>query len=147
MWPFNKRKKWEKLGIACDMGKVWDCVQLLNPDYLFLRDRDYRCIPNDEFETILFDCWFPNQEPAYKSDIFDCDDFAVCCMAEVKKQWARISKGKEALAFGYMEADVKEIGFHAFIWQLDHTGVVRFYEPQSGKRVNYEFNSVRLIET
>lgn len=148
MWPF-KRRKWEELGLAKSSIAVRDSFRNLAPKAINLRDRDYRAIPAKHFEQIIFDCWFPNDEPAYKSEIFDCDDFAVCFMAEVKKRWAKVSRGKEALAFGYIAADVKGIGLHAFIWHLSPEGRISFYEPQSKgcAPVGYKIISVALVET
>lgn len=141
MWPFAKRKEWEKLGMAWTSSAVEaEARRVLNPDFMFLRDRDYRTIPAADFEHLIFDCWFPKtDEPAFRSEIFDCDDFAVCFMAAVKKEWARNSRGNQALAFGYISAEVEGKGMHAFIWQLDSSGVFNFYEPQTGKKVEYKF--------
>jgi len=145
MWPF-KRKEWEKVGTAWTSSGVRASLFTLAPEYVFLRDRDYRGIPAVEFEKILFDCWFPKNYKGFKSEIWDCDNYAVACMAKVQERWAKISKGKEALAFGYIEADVEGTGWHAFIWHMDDKGVVRLYEPQSGRRVDYKLTAVRLVE-
>ena len=146
MWPF-KRKKWEDLGVKLTSLQVYDILAGLLPEDVFLRDKDYRGIPSKDFQRIVFDCWFPNDEPAYKSEIFDCDDFAVCFMAAVKTRWANISRGKESLAFGYISADVMNKGQHAFIWHLDDFGLIHFYEPQTGELVDYKLNSTTLAES
>jgi len=147
MWPF-KRKEWEKLGRPWATEEVSAMLrEQLAPLYPpFLRDRDYRGISSAEFERILFDCWFPNDYKGWTKEIWDCDNFAVGCMAKVQERWARISKGKEALAFGYIEANVQGKGWHAFIWHLDDKGVVRFYEPQTGRRWAPVLLDVRLVE-
>lgn len=147
IWPF-KRKKWEQIGNAWQSSAVEAQLEtLLSPDNIFLADRDLRAVPYTEFEKIIFDCWFPKDIPEYASEIFDCDNFAIAFMAAVQLQWARISKGKEALAFGYIWADVEGMGMHAFIWHMDQLGVIRFYEPQSGKRVEYKLLSTGLVES
>ena len=146
MWPW-KRKQWEKLGYACTGAAVRDALATLNPEDVNLRDRDYRAIPSADFEHIMFDCWFPNDEPAYKSEIWDCDNFAVGMMAAVQLRWAEVSRGKEALAFGYIAADVQGMGMHAFIWHLNDNGIITFYEPQSGRRAAYVCNIVQLVES
>lgn len=146
MWPF-KRKPWEKLGNAYASQAVRDALDARCAEQVNLRDRDYRAIPASDFEQIIFDCWFPHDEPAYKSEIFDCDDFAVCFMAAVKTRWAEVSRGKESLAFGYVAADVKGMGMHAFIWHLNDKGNITFYEPQTGKPAAYICNSIVLMES
>lgn len=147
MWPF-KRKEWEKLGWAWTSSAVEEELRRrLAPEFLHLRDREYRCIPTADFEAIIFDCWFPHDEPAYKSEIFDCDDFAVCFMAAIKTRWAKVSRGSQALAFGYISADVQGMGQHAFIWHLNGRGGITFYEPQTGKPVPYICDSVTLVES
>lgn len=147
MWPF-KRKEWEKLGRSYSSAELFNVLNSgLKPLSIFLRDRDYRAISTEDFERIIFDCWFLHDEPAYKSEIFDCDDFSVCFMANVKTRWANISRGKEALSFGYISAEVKGLGFHAFIWHVNDKGEINFYEPQSGRRVNYELSNITLVET
>lgn len=147
MWPF-KRKEWEELGRPWATEEVAAMLQAqLDPAYSpFLRDRDYRGIPAEDFERILFDCWFPNDYRGFTAEIWDCDNYAVSCMARVSERWAKISKGKEALAFGYIEANVAGMGWHAFIWHLDDKGVVRFYEPQNGRRWAPVLLAVRLVE-
>lgn len=146
MWPFS-RKEWGKLGWAWTANTVQaQLISATAPKYIFLRDRDYRAISTKDFEQIVFDCWFPHDEPAYKSEIFDCDDFAVCFMANVKTRWAKLG-GKEALAFGYIEAQVEGMSSpHAFIWHMEEGGNVRFYEPQTGSRWTPILRTVRLVE-
>ena len=136
-----------KLGIVANSTEVEANLRTLEPTYIFTRDRSYRCIPAKDFERLIFDCWFIHDLPKYKSEIWDCDDFAICFMSAIKRRWAKVSRSSESLAFGYIESDVLVIGWHAYIWQIDETGSINFYEPQSGKRVNYRTDEVRLIET
>ncbi len=152
MWPFT-RKKWETLGRSMSAEELRGLLMAGTPFlfsaplYCHLKDTDLRALPAAEFELLVFDCWFPHDEPAYKSEIWDCDDFAVAFMAAVRTRWAKVSRGKEALAFGYVSGLVEGMGNHAFIWAVDDKGVVNFYEPQTGKRVNYVLKSVVLVET
>jgi len=147
IFDFLKRKKWEKLGTVWTSSGVKSILNTLKPKEIHFRDRDYRALPVKDFEQIIFDSWFPNDEPAYKSEIFDCDDFAVCFMADIKRRWANISHGQESLAFGYIAAIIEGLGNHAFIWQMDDDGNVNFYEPQTGKRIHYKLLSVSLVES
>ena len=146
MWPF-KRKEWEKLGASMTADALRAQLAQLNSDFTDLRDRGYRAISAKDFEEIIFDSWFPNNEPAYRSEVFDCDKFAVCFMANVYLRWAKISKGSEALAFGYIAANVEGMGWHAFIWHVDDQGVIRFYEPQNGHLAAYKFLGVAVVES
>ena len=145
MWPF-KRTKWEKLGNPWTAFGVRESAAALNPQYTFLRDKDYRGIPAPDFERIILDCWFPKDYKDFTPEIWDCDNYAVAFMAAVQKRWAKISRGKEALAFGYIEAELPGRGWHAFNWHMDDRGVIRFYEPQSGQRVDCKLLTVRLVE-
>lgn len=140
MWPF-KRKKIE--GNPLPYKRVEEILAPLNPLYCFTRDKDYRAISQNDFEKIVFDCWFPHDEPAYKAEVWDCDDFAVAFMAEVRKKWAKMG-ASEPLAFGYIEAYID--GYHAFIWHIDDKGQIAYYEPQNGKKISPKLGLVRLVE-
>ena len=147
MWPF-KRKEWEKLGAPMDSALLERILSnWLAPAAIYTRDRAYRAIPCADFENLMFDCWFPLDEPDYKAEIFDCDDWTVCCMAAVKTRWAEVSRGTEALAFGYIEALLPSGVRHAFIWHVSPNGTIAFYEPQTGKRRSDNPAPVYLVET
>jgi|SRR3990167_109409 len=149
MWPF-KRKQWEKAGNALTSEMLHRVLVTLFPENIFLRDRDYRAISSTDFERLIFNFWFPNDLSVYKNEIFDCDDFAVCFLADIKKGWAKRSHGREALAFGYISADIKDGAahvLHAFIWQLNDKKEINFYEPQTGKKTSPEILGVILVET
>lgn len=146
MWPF-KRKEWEKCGASWTYQALEENIHLkLSPGYLDVRDKDIRSISTKDFEKLVFDCWFPNDYQAYRSEIWDCDNWSVAFMARVQERWAKVSKGKEALAFGYIAAYVEGMGYHAFIWHMDDKGIIRYYEPQTGKRVDYKCTKVALVE-
>jgi hypothetical protein len=112
------------------------------------KDRDYRAIPQEDFEKLLFDCWHPKDYKDFTAEIWDCDNWTLSCMARISERWAKVSKGKEALAYGWISADVEGMGYHAFIWHMDHKGVIRFYEPQSitYRPAPYKFKSIGLVE-
>lgn len=146
MWPF-KSKDWDKLGTTWTVTALQaQLVAKLAPEYISLRDNDFRALPQKDFEQLVFDNWFPHDEPAYKAEVFDCDDFAICFMAALAVAWARKTKRPEALAFGYISARL-DAGQHAFIWHMDDNGTVRFYEPQTGKLADYKPLSVRAVES
>lgn len=147
MWPFT-RKKWEKLGATFTRDAFEQQARALKPTpyYVFPRDKDIRAIPHTDFEQLMFDCWFPKDYRDYAPEIWDCDNYAVACMAKIQERWAKVSKGKQAIAFGYIAATVEGMGHHAFIWHMDHKGVFRFYEPQTGKRVDYDLTMNYLME-
>jgi len=145
-WPF-KRKAWESLGRSVSPTEIFLQASELKPEYIFFRDRDYRAIPRKDFEALVFDSWFLHDLPNYKSDIWDCDDFAVQFVAAIRRRWAKVSRGVEALTFGYIEAQKAGAEWHSFVWFLDDKGEIHFYEPQTGKRAQYKIAKVRLIET
>ena len=74
-------------------------------------------------------------------------NFTVAFMVAVQKRWARISKGKEALLFGYISANLKDIGQHAFIWTINDIGELYFYQAETGGRFEPKMLSVRLVES
>ena len=147
MWPF-KRKEWEKLGASWTYeGLESQLASQLNPKHIDVRDKDLRAISTKDFERLMFDCWFINDFSEYRSEIWDCDNWCVAFMFKMQDRWAKVSKGKEALAFGYIDAYVDGMaGPHAFIWHMDDKGVIRFYEPQTGRRWEPKIISVRLVE-
>lgn len=150
MWPF-KRRKWEALGQSMSAEVLR--AQLLGggsfptPKYCHLKDTDYRVLPREDFALLVFDCWFPHDEPAYRSEIWDCDDFAVAFLAAVRTRWAKVSRGQEALACGYISGIVDGMGNHAFIWVATPAGGIDFYEPQTGHVADYVLKDTVLVET
>ena len=149
MWPF-KRTKWEKLGNPWTGSAVSDRLRALSPRPAIIlppRDMDYRSIPHKDFEALLFDCWFPKDYMGYRPEIWDCDNWTLSCMARVSERWAKVSKGKEALAFGYIDADIEGMGYHEFVWHMDEIGHVAYYEPQWGRKVDYKLTGIGLMGT
>lgn len=138
MWPF-KREKWEKHGASWTSEAIEQQFErklsLPTKPYYDLRDPSYRAISHKEFEKIMFDCWFPKDFGEYAKGRRDCDKFTVQCMAKIHARWAELSRGDEAMAFGYIAAKAIEmIVNHAFIWHMDDTGDIAYYEPQTGQR-------------
>ena len=147
MWPF-KRVRWEVKGKPMSNAAAYAIIRVkLEPSAIFLKDCNFRALPIADFEKIIFDCWFPRDFSKYKPEIWDCDNYAVAFMAQVQERWAKISRGKEALLFGYISANFKGTGQHAFIWLIDDSGELHYYEPQTGREFKPEMISVRLMES
>lgn len=102
----------------------------LEPNKLDMRDNDYRAIPFKDFMWLMMG---RKVEPSYRKEIFDCDNYAVCFMADMYRIWANKSNGTEALLFGYIKGQV-ESGVHAWIWQIDDKGKINFIEPQTNQQ-------------
>lgn len=144
---FNFRK-WEGRGVP------WT-VEALNFELLVrypaantvLQDGYWRAIAATEFEEIIWKARpiNPRAEVEYVLDKFDCNRYAIWFMSDVGKEWARLSNGKAALAFGMIHALTPEGGRHAFIWQLDDKGNMNFYEPQTNKRITWTPRNVTFI--
>ena len=115
-----KRKKWEKLGQSITSVCLSAEFKRYNPSGCFLRDRDYRAIPIEDFMELVAD--YRLKDPRYAEQIFDCDDYAICFIADLRRAWAGVSHGEEALAFGYVEG-LNSIGnAHAWIWHRGDKG-------------------------
>lgn len=143
MWPFS-RKKWEALGVQVSNDYLYDVMAKYNPRILRLRDGSYQAIPWKDFEYLL--AMKRQYEPEYKSGIYDCDDFAVACLTDIKRAWAELSDGTVPLAFGYAEAYTAEGTLHAFNWQLDDQMNMNFIEPQTNTRLNKTFKTFNTLE-
>lgn len=133
MWPF-KRKKWENLGTPFTSEQASNILNnWLRPDRApDLADRAYRAIPFDEYLWLMM---AREIEPPYVAEIWDCDNFSDAHLVDVNREWARKSRGKEALLHGYIKGLIKlpdgTTGCHAWVWHIDNKGIGRFIEPQT----------------
>lgn len=143
-WPF-KTRDWATRGIAYKSQEL--AIKLafgLSADRILLRDNDYRAISLEDFQYLMMRG--RKIEQSYVKDIFDCDDYSICFVADLRRQWANSSRGKQALAFGYAEIELENSKFHALIWQLDDSGNINYIEPQTNDIFKGKIISVRLIE-
>jgi hypothetical protein len=140
MWPFTK--KWDKYGGPVDLIEIMLHLYLLEPQTApDLRDRDYQDLPFDRFLELAWDSrktW-----NTYEKERFDCDDFADCAVADIKRGWARVGNVPRALAFGYISAD-SPAGHHAFLWHYSK-GIIRFAEPQTTTEILWKPKNVWRI--
>lgn len=142
---FLKRRKWEKLGHSLDSEVLLAELRAqYNPSSIYLRDRQYRAIPLKDFLRLVEKYRFP--EHKYADEIFDCDDFAVCFMADMRRAWADVARCKEALAFGYVDGHNAHNGMHAWIWHRDDLGVYTWVEAQTNDVMMVAPRSFRIFE-
>lgn len=130
MWPFKKRKEWEKLGRFITRDELIAKLRMISGIEPHTRDKVYRCISQKDFEWLISYARPAGDRIRYKTEIYDCDNFAGGFDTDVARKWAELSRGDEALAFGYVAASNPEGVAHAFIWQLDDKGQIHYYEPQ-----------------
>ena len=138
-------RNWDKIGVSLP----WDIVQAdlyqKSKAPIYLRDADYRSIPLDDFFWLMRK--YRRKERDWTKQIFDCDDFAVCFIADMRRGWANECRKNEALAFGYVEAFIPELdGWHAFIWMRDDKGRIHWIEPQTNNLLNCTPESIRIFE-
>jgi hypothetical protein len=143
MWPFN-RKKWEKLGVSVSSAQMFDLFRIMDFDGAYIRDTAYRAIPYKDFDYLMTMKRWP--DPDYVKDKFDCDDFSTCFIADIRRAWAELSRGEEALAFGYIEGRKPDGKMHAWIWQLDDALNINFIEPQTNSRLEWTPQKINVIE-
>ena len=145
IWPF-KRKQWEKLGrTATATGLKSFLGQQAEVGEIWLRDTDYKVIPLKDFQELMWNCR-PQPLEDYRVGIFDCDDFAVTFEADMRREWAKRSRGGAALAFGYIEAHTPAGVRHAFIWQLDDDLKLNLIEPQTDRLLDWKPQLIFLME-
>jgi hypothetical protein len=144
LFDFFKRKKWEALGVQVSNDYLYDTLSKYNPRILRIRDGSYQAIPYKDFEYLM--AMKRQYEPEYKSGIYDCEDFCVSFLADIKRAWADLSDGNVPLAFGYIEAYNEAGTLHAFIWQLDDQMNINFIEPQRNARMTGTFKKYNTIE-
>lgn len=142
-WPF-KTRDWATRGVGHSSDILRVILSNGRPKTILLRDNDYRCISLKDFRELMDKCRYP--EPKYVKEIFDCEQYTICFMADMYREWARQSNGEEALAFGYIEVELENNKFHAIIWQLDDSGKINYIEPQTNDIFKGKIMSVRLIE-
>ncbi len=140
MWPF-KRKRWERLGIPLEKAEIWSILQEYVPDNVTLEDGNYRAIPYKDFEYLMENKRW--EDPVFAHDKFDCNSFCITFMADIKRAWADLSEGQDALAFGMVTGEDKEDSQHAWIWQIDDQKNVNWIEPQTNKRKTGEPYRIR----
>ena len=127
-----KCKKWGKLGQPIDTETLYTEIRLsYAPTDIYLRDRDYRAIPLSDFMQLMAD--YRQDEPHYANQIFDCDDFSVCFVADLRRAWADVSRGYEALAFGFVDGQNMDGDAHVWVWHRDDQGVYTWIEPQMNR--------------
>lgn len=126
-----RRKKWEGLGVSVPSEKLYDELWSRQPTGIYLRDREYRAIPFKDFIRLV-DAW-RLLDPKYAAQIFDCDDYVCTFEADLRRAWASVSNGFEALAFGGVNGLNSEGTGHAWIWHRDEAGVYRWVEAQQNR--------------
>ncbi|KAF8306369.1 hypothetical protein DL93DRAFT_2232598 [Clavulina sp. PMI_390] len=102
----------------------------------YITDGIYMCLPR---EIITNDIWkksdLSTPESAWRSVIFDCDDFAFCFKADVSR-WGRNTIKVDAFGIlaGIMFGVSTEDRGHAFNWTIleEDLGKIVFFEPQDG---------------
>ena len=109
-----------------------------------LKDKSYRLLPRDSFRDLMVRGQMP--KPKYATDIFDCDDWALCFDADMRRAWANRSRGKEALACGQVLLTRPSGARHAQNWYMDAELVFRLLEPQSWIEDIAPFGDVKRIE-
>lgn len=146
-----KRKPWPRLGNAWTGPAIAAQFAALStpPAAGWTRDRDYQALPRADFQEFSWKHWTPTDYPEYKPEIFDCDDFADCYTAALKRAWAKTGATRP-LAFGYCEALIEitpeKIVRHAFIWVMDNAGKIYFVEPQTGGPMTAPVRQICLVE-
>ena len=144
MWNPFKRKKWKDLGRAISADTLHLCIttDAMIDDKIEVGIRDgvnlIRCIPVDDFKTLMFKS--RKSDPEYAVDIFDCDDFGDTFMGDMKRGWEKVSRGNEALAFGWawvVMVGAKRGGSHWINWMVDECGILHFIEPQRNDFIKY----------
>lgn len=145
MWPFTS-DKWKKLGNAWDAAGIVGKFKKLSipPTIIESRDRTARALPKNKFLEFSWKHWTPTDYPSYKPEIFDCDDFAICYIAAIKRAWAKTG-AKEPLAFGYIDGKI-DAGGHAWAWAMDNDGKIFFIEPQTGELMTRQVLEIWTVE-
>lgn len=145
MWPFKKRKKWEKCGRFLTRAELVAKLKAISGIEPHTRDVVYRCISQKDFEWLISYARPNGDRISYKKEIYDCDNFAGGFDTDISREWAERSRGDEALAFGYVAA-ISPDGPHAFIWQLDDQGQIHYYEPQTDRVITWHPIGIYFIE-
>jgi len=142
-FSFLTRKKWAKLGAPVPSNTLYEELWARNPAGVYLRDRDYQAIPFADFMELVAD--YRRTEPFYAKDAFDCDDYAVCFEADVKRGWAEEARDHKALTFGQVDGHNAEDKLHAWVWHRDDRGIYRWIEPQLNRQMIGTPRSFRLF--
>lgn len=134
------------VGEGIDSEKITEIVRkTLNPSYIQVPDRTYVCTTASDIKPFLnFNLV---NTMTYRTEVFDCDDFAHCLYSDVRK-WIASTDIKSPLAFGYVHGDIRKseddtTSFpHAVNFFIDQEGKVWLIEPQSDKIFAPTSNSI-----
>jgi hypothetical protein len=108
---------------------MYDEMWKFKPTAIYLRDSEYRAIPFSDFVWLMEQ--YAQPMPKYAKEIFDCDDFTTCLRADILRGWASLSRGNEALPFGWVNGKDSEGQSHAWMWCRDDKGIYHWIEPQT----------------
>ena len=130
VWPF-KSKNWDKLGTEYNRDTLKRILSNgTGCEDIRLNDNKYRALPYNDFTKLAWGGYSGNKE--YAEDVQDCDEMALYYESDTRKQWAKKSKAKCALAFGRAEVIPNGGGRkHMLIWQVDNSGKINWIEGQT----------------
>jgi len=143
-WEWG-RKNWEQRGRGYHRPEVIDIiVNHVGPNVpIKLRDGSlpFRALSNEDFRAVI--AYSRNPDPAYQSEIFDCDDSGDTFMGDMKRGWEKLSKGREALLMGWIHLHLeKSENAHWINWMINCVGQFTLIEPQRNKIVGPRVESI-----
>lgn len=120
------------------LGRLLEIWPELNPGYLWLADKTYIMPAKEGLKKLLFDSQIDRY--AYKSELQDCDDYALLLHAYViHERYKDFKEGKipenqlYSLAFGQVWYRDKKIGYHAINICITCDKGILLIEPQQDK--------------
>ncbi|KAK7691007.1 hypothetical protein QCA50_006110 [Cerrena zonata] len=133
----NGNQQWlfERLSVtASNVNDSLKISHVIRQDFKsYLEDGLYLIPTKEQLSSILQNSGLTKTK--WRTDIFDCDDFATVLKAEVSK-WGNVSFKADGFAVlcGMMFGS-KDSAAHAYNWTLDRTDNLRiwFLEPQNGQ--------------
>ena len=136
MWPF-KSKNWDKLGTEYSRDTLKRILSNgTGTEDIRLNDNKYRALPYNDFAKLAWG-GYSGDNGEFEDEQKDCDDFALFYESDTRKQWAKKSKSKCALAFGRAKV-LRGNGSqpHMMIWQVDDSGNINWIEGQNYQKVS-----------
>lgn len=131
-----KFRKWDNRGSIFTNGFVRIELDKLGirPEYVSLRDQDYRGLSDEDFEVIKEKyCTFGVIK--YRKKVYECEDFVYRMWSTIVDAWADLTTTEEALALacGCMVGINGDNKSHAWFWRMNDKAEMRFYEAETGK--------------
>jgi hypothetical protein len=134
LFSWLKGRDWDRLGIEFSRERIISEIELKHPNTVIrelIDDRRFVGLPSKDFAELVSRYTFSRDK--WRKEISDCDDFAAEFLVEVKRGWAKVSRGEVSLAAGLARGLSPTGGVHRWVWQMDDAGWFHWWEGETNR--------------